>query len=288
MQNILQKITVIIGPTASGKSDYAVNLALKNKLENDTESIIISADSRQVYEGLDIGSGKITTEEMKEVPHFGLDIAKPNTNFTVNDWLKYTERIVSENKDKNIIICGGTGLYIEALLYGITNNPAPNSKIKEELKEKNLEEVQKLIMGMNKEFFESLNNSEKNNKERLIRKMEILMQNGGEINTKHIRELKYNVELIKLNPSLEILKENIRLRCEKRWKSMLLETKNLIGLEKVGEKWLEKSGLEYSAIIKYINGIIKTEEDCKEYIIQKSTQYAKRQITWNKKYENFK
>ncbi len=288
MQNILQKITVIIGPTASGKSDYAVNLALKNKLENDTESIIISADSRQVYEGLDIGSGKITTEEMKEVPHFGLDIAKPNTNFTVNDWLKYTERIVSENKDKSIIICGGTGLYIEALLYGITDNPAPNSKIKEELKEKNLEEVQKLIMGMNKEFFESLNNSEKNNKERLIRKIEILMQNGGEINTKHIRELKYNLELIKLNPNLEILKENIRLRCEKRWKSMLLETKNLIGLEKVGEKWLEKSGLEYSAIIKYINGIIKTEEDCKEYIIQKSTQYAKRQITWNKKYENFK
>ncbi len=285
MQNELQKITVIVGPTASGKSDYAVSLALKKKVEENIESIIISADSRQVYRGLDIGSGKINKEEMRGVPHFGLDIVNPGEKFTVNDWLKYTEKIISENKDKNIIICGGTGLYIEALLYGITDNPAPNNKIKMELKEKDLIEVQNLVIKINKEFFEALNNSEKNNKERLIRKLEILIQNTGEINTKHDRKLKYNIKLIKLSPILETLKENIKIRCEKRWVNMLLETKKLIE-EGVDKKWLEKSGLEYSAILKYIDEDIKTEKQCKEYIIQKSIQYAKRQITWNKKYEN--
>lgn len=288
MQNRLQKIIVITGPTASGKSDHAVSLALKKKIEKNIDSIIISADSRQIYKGLDIGSGKITKEEMGDVPHFGLDIVKVGETFTVSDWLKYTEKIISENKDKNIIICGGTGLYIEALLYGITDNPAPNVKIKEDLKEKNLEDIQKLIREINKEFFENLNNSEKNNKERLIRKLEILIQNNGEINTEHDRNLKYNTELIILTPGMVTLKENIRRRCEKRWDKMLLETKKLIEVEKVDKKWLEKSGLEYSAIIKYMDGDIKTEAECKEYIIQKSIQYAKRQITWNKKYENFK
>ena len=109
------KIIVITGPTATGKSDLAVSIALKFNGE------IISADSRQVYKGMDIGTGKITQKEMRGVPHHLLDIVNPNTRFTVTDWANSAKKIISEiiSREKLPIICGGTGFYISSLVDGI-------------------------------------------------------------------------------------------------------------------------------------------------------------------------
>ena len=288
----LEKIIVITGPTASGKSDLAIKMAKEKYKKENIECVIISADSKQVYEYLDICTGKVMKEEMEGVVHYGLGVAQPMhsqdikyNKYTTATWLMYAKNKIKEiiNENKFPIICGGTGMYIDAILYGLTENPAPIANFKKEYENKSLFYMQNEIEKINKHFFEDLNNSEKNNKERLIRKLEILTQNKN-INTNHIRELKYDAEIIVLNPDKKVLENNINIRCEKRWIKMLEETKYLLNIKKIDKDWLSKSGIEYNSIIKYFDGEIKNEEECKKNIILKSVQYTKRQITWNKKY----
>ncbi len=319
--NALKNIIVIAGPTASGKSDYAVNLALeisdgKSVLNNYTkqECVIISADSRQIYEYLDIGSGKITETEMKGVTHYGLGVAQPIQNFTAANWLSYAEEKILEitNENKIPIICGGTGLYIDALLYGITDNPAPDFEYRKELQNKTLLEIQEGIKSINLELFNNLNNSEQNNRARLIRKLEILIKNQKNfkskflnnssetennqnlINQNHSRELKYNIlKFIILKPELNILQEKINLRLEKRLEvnaknnteenNLVSEVKNLLENNIYTKERLISFGLEYKYVTQYILGEITYKNMC-ENIILKSLQYAKRQIAWNKRY----
>ena len=298
MQIPLKKIIVIVGPTASGKSDLAVKIA-KDKLEKEkVECIIISADSRQIYRYLDIGSGKITKEEMQNIQHFGLDIAEPGSNhFTVADWLRYTtvkiNEIISENKIP--IICGGTGLYIDALLYGLDNNPAPDYVFRKTLENKTTEEIKDLVKEkLEKEnaldYFYNLNNSEQNNRNRLIRKLELL-NSGHKIRNIELdnseRVLKYNPEFIILNPELKILEEKIKLRLEKKLDLLVPEIKDLIENKKVSPEWLISLGLEYRYTTEYFLNKISFE-DMSKMIILKSLQYAKRQIKWNRRYEKLK
>ena len=270
----LAKIIIVIGPTASGKSDLAVKIAKEiqetgyatiEKLDSGNkiykkvffdkkECVIISADSRQIYKHLDIGSGKITREEMQNVQHFGLDIVEPRSikedkeietykNFTAADWLRYAtdniDSIINENKIP--IICGGTGLYVDALLYGLDDNPEPDYIFRKTLENKTTEEIkdmmkEKLAEQDDLDYFYNLNNSEQNNRNRLIRKLELLnsghkIKNNLEINATRSgdsddelntnlnsgkRILKYNPEFIILEPELNILQEKIKLRLEKR------------------------------------------------------------------------
>jgi tRNA dimethylallyltransferase len=303
----LQDIIIVTGPTASGKSDHAVNLALdiglgKSLLTNyiKKECAIISADSRQVYVGLDIGSGKITKSEMKEVVHYGLGVAQPIETFTAADWLKYAEEKIIEitNENKIPIICGGTGLYIDALLYGLTDNPAPDFAFRKEYENKTLLEIQNNIKSINLEFFNNLNNSEQNNKARLIRKLEVLKLSNNKTNLEHNRELKYNIlEFIILNPELNILEEKIKLRLENRLKvnpenpnkesDLVLEVRNLLEKNIYTKERLLSFGLEYKYVTMYIMSEI-TYENMRVNIILKSMQYAKRQISWNKRYADIK
>jgi tRNA dimethylallyltransferase len=288
-------IIVIVGPTASGKSDFAVNLALEIKSgKSDAnkyvkqECIIISADSRQIYRHLDIGSGKITKEEMQDVTHFGLDIAEADQKFTVNDWLIYAEKKIQDATDENKIpiICGGTGLYIDALLYGITDNPAPDYNFRLEYKDKNLEEIKSEIKSINLEFWNGLNNSEQNNKSRLIRKLEILKSNQDFINQNHSRMLKYNIlKFVMLAPGLSILEKKINLRLEKRLENNLLvdEVKNLLEKKIYTKERLISFGLEYKYVTQFLLGEID-KESMIDILRLKIFQYAKKQIAWNKRY----
>lgn len=283
------KIIIITGPTASGKSDLAVQIAKERSGE------IISADSRQVYIGLDIGSGKVTTKEMQNIEHYCLDIVNPKLNidnnykFTVVDWLKYAEEAIEKiiSKNKIPIICGGTGMYIEGLVYGIQDNPLPDFNLREKLEGKSLEDIQNLLIKKDKEsnknIFESLNNSERNNKARLIRKLEI---NNNYIFNKN-RESKYDIEWIVLKPDLNILKDKIKIRLENRLdekskQNMIDEVKSLIN-SGVSKEWLKSLGLEYKYITMYLEGEIDYE-NMKNILNTKIYQYAKRQITWNKKF----
>ena len=114
----MKKVIVIAGPTAVGKSDFAIHIAQKYGLE------IISGDSIQVYRGLDIGSGKVTKEEMRGVKHHLIDILSPLESYSVSDFQTMARKII-ENSEKPMIICGGTGLYLKACLYDYTFEKMP-------------------------------------------------------------------------------------------------------------------------------------------------------------------
>lgn len=298
------KIFVIIGPTASGKSDVAVELAKKVKGE------IISADSRQVYKYFDIGSGKITKKEMKNIPHYCLDIADPvkysknytknNQSFSVAEYLKFANKAIKDilKRNKTPIICGGTGLYIDAILYGLSKNAKTNPPLRQKLEKENLEKLLLRIKKLNKEkYLELINNkntSERNNKRRLIRIIEILEEkklNGEEIKIESLnKKLKYNPEFIFIEKSPNELRERINLRLKKRLEAkgknnLINEIKFLREELKLNDEWLISLGLEYKYITKYLRGELSYEEMI-ETLQNKIWQYAKRQILWNKKYKN--
>ncbi|MDQ5971125.1 MAG: tRNA dimethylallyltransferase, partial [Patescibacteria group bacterium] len=167
MQNNKPKIIVILGQTSTGKSDFAVQMAKEIGGE------IISADSRQVYKGLDLGTGKITKKEMRGIPHHLLDVANPKKTFTVSDYKKITEKKISEiSKNSKVpILCGGTGFYIDAIVSGqIFPEVPPNKLLRKELENKSKEELFKILKKLDKNRAETI---DKDNPVRLIRAIEI-------------------------------------------------------------------------------------------------------------------
>lgn len=293
----LPKIYVIIGPTSSGKSDVAVELAKKVNGE------IVSADSRQVYKHLDIGSGKITKKEMKSIKHYCLDIVDPvkysknykknHQTFSTHEYLKYANKAIKEilKKKKTPIICGGTGLYIDSILYGLPKNAKANPLLRAELEKESLEKLLNRVKKLNKEKYNELikndNPSERNNKRRLIRIIEIL-NSKKEISPLN-KILKYDVEFIFLEKSKEELRERINLRLKKRLdgkgkNNLINEVKFLRDKLKLSDEWLLSLGLEYKYVTEYLQNKI-TLEKMKEEIQNKSWQYAKRQIIWNRRYK---
>lgn len=275
----LDKIFIIIGPTASGKSDVAVELAKKVKGE------IISADSRQVYKYFDIGSGKITKKEMKNIPHYCLDIADPvkysknyiknNQSFSVAEYLKFANKAIKDilKRNKTPIICGGTGLYIDVILYGLSKNAKTNPLLRKKLEKEKIESLLLKIKKLNKEkYLELINNqntSEKNNKRRLIRIIEILEEkklNGEEIKIKeNNKKLKYDAEFIFIERDKEELRERINLRLKKRLEgkdknNLINEIKFLREKLKLNDDWLLSLGLEYKYLTLYLQNKINYEE----------------------------
>ena len=273
-------IVIILGPTAVGKSDFAVEYAIKNNGE------IISADSRQVYKGLDIGTGKITKKEMKGIPHYLLDIVDPKEQFNVDKWKTLAEKAIEDisNRGKLPIICGGTGFYIDALANDISYpNVKHDKKLREELENKSKEEILNILEKLDKNYLEKLNNSEKNNKQRLIRAIEIIKSLGKMpeiISFKN--KSKYNIKWIGLKSSKEKIEKRIHNRLLKRIdEGMIEEIKNL---NKNGLSWerMEELGLEYRYISRYLKGLISKEEMLQE-LEKEICDYAKRQMVWFKR-----
>lgn len=267
-------LTIIVGPTATGKSDYAVELAKKIHGE------IISADSRQVYKGLDIGAGKITTKEMKGIPHHLLDVASPKRVFTVSQYKKQAEAAIKKilKKGKTPIIVGGTGFYIDAALGLELPEVGPNHTLRTKLAKKTTEE---LFAVLEKKDVERAATIDRHNKVRLIRALEIVEALGKVPVQK--RSSPYKVEWIYLDFPNEVLKKRIHDRLIKRIRrGMVSEVENL---RKAGVsfKRLEALGLEYRYIALYLQKKLSKQEMLGE--LEKAIwQYAKRQRTWFKKY----
>lgn len=315
MTKNLSKIYAIIGPTASGKSGVAVELAKKINGE------IVSVDSRQVYKYFNIGSGKITEEEMEGIKHYCLDILDPkeysekykkdSSTFSVKEYLKFAENAIQEilKKGKIPILCGGTGFYIDAILYGLPKNAKPNPLLRKELEKESLEDLLMRIQKLNKEKYEELiknkNPSERNNKRRLIRIIEILEAKKTENKIPEISKLntepKYNVEFVFIEKTPKELRERINLRLERRLnpptsphpspkergkpRDMISEIKFLRDELGLDDEWLMSLGLEYRYVTKYLRGEL-TYEEMLETLQNKIWQFAKRQILWNKRYKN--
>lgn len=273
--NLKPKIIIVSGPTASGKSDLAVQIAQKYKGE------IISADSRQVYKDLNIGTGKITKKEMGNIKHYLLDIEKPKNKFTAENFRelggKAIEKIIEGKKIP--IICGGTGFYIEALISRENfPNVEPNDKLRKELEKKSLDELLKILETLDKRRFENI---DKQNKRRIIRAIEIAKV-LGKVPETNLDDSKYETLWIGTTWPNEILKERIHTRLLKRLKmGMLNEAKKL---HKKGLSWkrMEELGLEYRYMARHLQEKISKEEMISE-LEKEIWHYAKRQMTWFKR-----
>ncbi|MEZ4104460.1 MAG: tRNA (adenosine(37)-N6)-dimethylallyltransferase MiaA [Candidatus Paceibacterota bacterium] len=270
------KILTVVGPTASGKSDLAVELALRFNGE------VISADSRQVYKGLDIGSGKITTEEMRGIPHHLLGVANPiSDTYTGADFLR-DGRITLEGilgREKLPIVAGGTFFWLELLRGRKAAAPVPpNLTLRAKLEELTTEE---LFTKLQEKDVTRANNVDKNNRRRLIRSLEIIETLGKIPEVTQYTESPYDWIIIGIDIDKQTLEERIKNRLEKRLGTgMVEEVKNL--LEKgVSADKLISFGLEYRYITEYLQDKI-TYEEMREQIIIKSRQFAKRQYTWLK------
>jgi tRNA dimethylallyltransferase len=282
--NIKSHVIVVVGPTASGKSDFAVELALKCNGE------IISADSRQIYKGLDIGTGKITQNEMKGVKHYMLDICTIGEDFSVAEYQRIATPILKDIilRGKTPIICGGTGQYIDSLIFDQKMpGVGPNKILREQLEKKTTEELVSLLSQKDPIRLKAI---DKNNRPRVIRALEII-DTLGSVPPQEIPTLTYDTKIYIMNPSRELLRTRIIKRLLKRIEQGMIEevkkiqsqVKSMYTEASDQQVQMKKFGLEYVTIGKYIDGLL-TLDEMKEELITKSMQYAKRQQTWNKKY----
>lgn len=269
------KIVVVLGPTACGKSDLAVLLARKFNGE------IISADSRQVYKGMNIGTGKITKKEMKGVPHHLLDIVSPRKVFTADSYKKIAARELNKiiNKKRLPIICGGTGHYIDALIYDQQfPSVPPDLKLRKKLEKKSATELFEELKKLDPERAATIDSK---NPRRLIRALEIIYKTGKPIPKVDLSE-KYDVLKIGISFPKEILQSRIHLRLLKRMKlGMVAEIKKLIK-SGVSLKRLEDFGLEYRYLGRYVSGRISKNEMLAQ-LEKQIIDYSKRQMTWFKR-----
>lgn len=271
----MQKIIVICGPTATGKSDYAVALAKQISGE------IVSADSRQAYRGLDIGSGKITKREMKGVPHHLLDVANPKRIFSVAQFQKLGAKTIKDilKRGKMPIICGGTGFYIDALVYE-QNFPEvkPNSKLRKKLETYTTAALAQLLEKQDPARYETI---DIHNRVRLIRALEIV-ETLGHV-PKVTRVPKYEIEWYYLDFPDDVLKRRIHDRLIKRMRAGMVREVKQLHDEGVSWKRLESLGLEYRYLAQYLQKKLSKQEMLAQ-LESAIWHYAKRQRTWFKKY----
>jgi len=276
----MNKILVILGPTATGKSDLAVKLAKKFNGE------VISADSRQVYKGLNIGTGKITKKEMGDIPHYMLDVISPKKTFTIVEWKEQTEKIIKDllSRGKLPIICGGTGFYIQSIVEGVVlPEVPPNKLLRKNLEKNSLEDLQKILAKLDLRRF---SNIDIKNRVRLIRAIEIATHLGSVPKTKKQKN-KYKSLQIGVTLPNHKLKTKIHDRLLSRIKKgMVKETENL---HKNGLSWkrMIELGLEYRFMANYLEKKITKSEFIKK-LETEIWHYAKRQMTWFKRDKRIK
>jgi len=276
MEKQLPKILVVLGPTSSGKSDLAVELALKLNGE------VVSADSRQVYKGLDIGTGKITPAEMKGVPHHCLDIADPNERFTAMDWKKAAETAIADilSRGKLPIICGGTGFYISALVDDLGfPEVAADTEAQKELEQKTIEELFDELKKLDPERAKTI---DMKNKRRLSRAIVIARKLGSVPVINKPADPKYDALMIGVSVSDQILRDRINKRLKSR-----LDAGMIAEVEKLHETGLsyermDELGLEYRYIAQHLQGQLDLTT-MGNLLSTRIWQYARRQKTWFRK-----
>lgn len=276
----MNKVIAIVGPTASGKTKMAIEMAQKL----DTE--IISADSRLVYKGFDIGTAKPTKEEQLLVKHHMIDVVEPEYDFSVADFADGASKVISElhAKNKVPIVVGGTGLYFRILLenYDMPRVEA-NPQLRAELENLSNEELFKKLSNIDKISAEKIH---QNNRVRVIRALEVSLTTGKPFSSiKGVKENKYDVEWVFPEiESREILYNRINIRVDMMIKDGLVdETKNL--LLKHGRIKNLVNTIGYQEIIQYLDGNISIENAI-EQIKQNTRRYAKRQLTWFRRNPN--
>ena len=270
----MKPVIIICGSTATGKSALAVEIA---KL---IDGEVISTDSRQVYTGLDIGSAKITVPEMEGIPHHLIDVADPNTVFTVADFQKLAQEKITDihARGKMPIICGGTGMYIDAVIYNTTfPEVIANPGLRKELEKYSAEELFKQLQTLDPDRATEIDSQ---NPVRLIRAIEIATELGSVPKMKQMDSI-YETLFIGLELSKELLQERIITRIQNRIPALFDEIKKLHN-SGVSYERLHSFGLEYRYGSEHVQGNI-TLDEFNELLFTKTWQFAKRQMTWFKR-----
>jgi len=270
------KLIVILGPTASGKTNLSIKLVKKFKGE------IISADSRQVYKGLDIGSGKITKSQMKGVKHHLLDIANPKRKFTVAQYQKLALKKIKQIQGKGRLpfLVGGTGFYIQSIVDGIVMPEVkPDWKLRKKLEKKTTQELFLMLKKLDPARAKTI---DAKNPHRLIRAIEIVLKTGKPIQAvRRLTSYSLNVLQIGIKKSPKELKKAIHKRLLKRVAGIIAEVKKL-HKSGLSFKRLEELGLEYRFVAQYIQKKITYQEMIYKIQIE-SEHFSKRQMTWFKR-----
>lgn len=270
------KLVVILGTNASGKSGLGIELALKFGAE------IVSADSRQVFKGLDLGSGKVTKEEMKGVPHFLLDVAAPGDFFSLMDYQKLAYEAIDDivSRGKTPFLVGGTGLYVNAVVDGYNLTDAPvDEELRKKVEAMSLNELQDLItekcsIGGIPE------NLDMSNKRRLERAAEKLLM-GKPLNLESVK--RYDTLCLGVTWERQKLYKRIEERLDRRLEQGMIEEVENLMKQGVSDDFLYKLGLEYRYIMMYLRGRFDSKEAFREKLFMEIRHLAKEQMTWFRK-----
>jgi len=283
----VEKVVVICGPTASGKTSLSIELAKK------INGQIISADSMQIYDEMDIGTAKPTKEEMQGIKHYLIGNVKPTNRYSVSEYKKDATNAIEETIQDNKfpIIVGGTGLYVNSLIYGI-DYPEIETDLEYRKKLEEIAEKEGLnkLYNMAKEIDEkAMEKISPNDQKRILRVLEIYNQTGKTKTELEIESrkngVKYDFRVFAIDMPREILYERINKRVDIMFENGLLEEVKRL-YKKYGEElYTSIQAIGYKEVIDYINGKY-TKEEMIEKIKMETRRYAKRQLTWFRKIEN--
>lgn len=265
----MKKLIAIVGTNASGKSGLGVRLASRFGGE------IISADSRQVFKGLDLGSGKIAPEEMMGVPHHLLDVCAPNDFYSMADFQKQAYEAIDDihARGKTPFIVGGTGLYVASVTEGyLLSDKMPNLEYRDELEKLSTPELYEMLIKVMPDI-----EIDRHNRNRVMRVLEKIESGDDAIPSS---EKKYDTLKIGVSWDRETLKARIDERLERRVKQgMIEEVKNLLDQGATVE-FMMKLGLEYRFITQYLTGEIASLDEMLDGLSKAIKKFAKRQMTW--------
>ena len=277
------KVIVICGPTASGKTALSIELAKKINGE------IVSCDSMQIYKDMNIGTAKPTIEEMQGIKHYLLDFIEPDKRYSVAEFKKDAEKAIEEilAKEKIPIVVGGTGLYVDSLIYGIEYQDIQlDEEYRKELElivnEKGLGILYEQAKQIDEQAMKKISS---NDKKRIMRVLEIYKATGKNKTEQEMEsrknEVKYDFKVFSLNMDREVLYDRINKRVDIMIEQGLIEeVKNII--QKYSEFPTAMQGLGYKEVVEYLNGKCSKEEMI-EKIKMETRRYAKRQLTWFRK-----
>jgi len=271
---------VIAGPTATGKTDFSIELARKIGGE------IISADSMQVYRGLDVGTDKVSEEIRREIPHYLIDVVEPWEKFSVADFVRLADRAIEEiwKKGKYPIVVGGTGFYIKSLLYGLPETPPSDEEVRRELQKLPTEELYERLLEVDKEYAKRVGSRDR---KRIVRALEVYEVTGKPITAFKVwgerpRYPFLGYFLYRNRPELyKRIEERVDSQIER---GLIEETKKLLTY---GRDLTAFQALGYKEILEYLDGK-KSLEEAVRTLKSRTKSFAKRQFTWFRKEGGFK
>ncbi len=273
-------LIVITGPTATGKTDFSLKLA------REVGGEIISADSMQVYKGLDIGTDKVSEEVRREIPHYLIDVVEPREKFSVADFVRLSDEAIKEiwSKGKYPIVVGGTGFYIKALLYGLPKTPPASEKLRKELSKLPTEALYRELLSVDSEYAKKIGERDR---KRIIRALEVYRLTGKPLSSFKVWSEKPRYPflgyfLYRNRPELyRRIEDRVDSQIER---GLLKEAKELL---KFGEDTTAFQALGYKEMVDYLKGI-KSLDEAVRTLKRRTKEFAKRQFTWFRKEPGFK